>query len=187
MPSRPMPACWGCVSSSGNPPACGPPPGNLRHARPGWSHCRGREGHFRAACFPCERRARAAPAAQLRAQVLQPMQRPRHDDEGIERADVEAASSPAWKSWRSGPSPTQRTQLSVWRSGAVWTPTRRFRGDDPRAQCPRCSAPLASARRLWAESPTSTACAPSCSACTGSPRAGGRCSRVSPPNPGGSW
>jgi hypothetical protein len=95
-------------------------------------------------------------AARVAARIvcLHGATRTRRDVEGLERVDVELTSSRAWKEWRGGLSLEQRTALSVWRGGAVMTPTRRWsQRDAARARCPWCPEPHCSARHLWAECP----------------------------------
>ena len=90
-----------------------------------------------------------------RAVVLASVRRSRHDAEGTEAIDIEAQSQPSWRRWERSLPPGQRTQLSVWRGGAVHTPTRRWYGrrtaDDQ--SCPHCGFAQASARHFWAECP----------------------------------
>ena len=40
--------------------------------------------------------------------------------------DVNATSHPLWKFFLRSLNFMQRTQLAVWRGGAIWTPTRRY-------------------------------------------------------------
>ena len=63
-----------------------------------------------------------------RANLLTPRRRgkPRLDEEGIGRIDTEAASHPRWKAFLRTLNFRQKTQLEVWRGGALWTPTRRY-------------------------------------------------------------
>jgi hypothetical protein len=92
-----------------------------------------------------------------RIRALASVQCRREDSEGISRIDVEAQSDARWKSWCRKLTSEQQTCLSIWRSGAISTPTRRwaYRGgaDAHRRQCPFCSFELASARHWWAECP----------------------------------
>ena len=84
-------------------------------------------------------------------QVTTPTER--GDDEGILRVDVQASSQAEWRDWKKSLSYLDRTRLHIWRGGAVWTPTRRFRDGDARRQCQWCGHELASARHFWAECP----------------------------------
>jgi hypothetical protein len=73
----------------------------------------------------------------------------RNDAEGADDIDIEAQSHPVWVGWRRSLKAEQKRQLTVWRQGAVWTPTRRWRN----GSCGWCGAEWASARHLWAECP----------------------------------
>lgn len=79
----------------------------------------------------------------------------RHDAEGSGEIDLEAQSQKMWRTWLLGLTDEQRSQIRIWRGGAVRTPTRRWslRGAvaDPSQKCSRCSCERASARHLWAE------------------------------------
>ena len=85
-----------------------------------------------------------------RAELLQPASR--NDVDGIEKADVEALSSPLWKQWKNSLSVEQTWELAIWRGGAVWTPTRRFSNSSSSA-CPWCPELCASARHFFANCP----------------------------------
>ena len=88
--------------------------------------------------------------------VKKSLRKGRLDGEGIERIDLEASSSPKWKTYvaeciRTG----CHGKLGIWRHGAVWTPTRRHfdRGPCAHLMVCRCGHPHASARHYWAECP----------------------------------
>ena len=76
----------------------------------------------------------------------------RLDREGLETLDLEASSHPTWIRWLKSLSHDQAALLNVFRSGAVWTPTRRhaFRNSLFTA-CPFCAEIRCSARHLFAE------------------------------------
>ena len=74
--------------------------------------------------------------------------RSRFDIEGLEQADVEAGSSPAWKRFVASLPYEERTLLRIFRCGAIRTPTRRHRCVEQHA-CPFCMFPNASARHYW--------------------------------------
>ena len=64
---------------------------------------------------------------------------------------VEAQSAAVWKKWLAEPGADERMRLSVYRGGAIRSPTRRHwrLGADPEAsKCPFCNCPGASARHL---------------------------------------
>ena len=52
--------------------------------------------------------------------------RARFDEEGMDLIDTEAASHPKWRAFLQTLNFRQKTQLDIWRSGAIWTPTRRY-------------------------------------------------------------
>lgn len=91
-----------------------------------------------------------------RVAVLATVHRTRFDSEGVDTIDLEAQSAQAWKRWLRSLTPKQRSQLSIWRGGAVRTPMRRWSRPgvaDPRQRCAHCNCELASARHYWAECP----------------------------------
>mmetsp|Transcript_65060 Transcript_65060/g.212038 ORF Transcript_65060/g.212038 Transcript_65060/m.212038 type:complete len:305 (-) Transcript_65060:172-1086(-) len=92
-----------------------------------------------------------------RAVSLAMIPRSRRDYEGSPSIDLEAQSHALWRKWVGHLSDLQRSQLSIWRGGAVRTPTRRwaFRGRATEAlqKCLFCDCVRASARHLWAECP----------------------------------
>ena len=83
-----------------------------------------------------------------RVQALARASRARFDLEGLDRAAVEAGSSPAWKRFLAALPLDERTMIRVYRCGAIRTPTRRHRHADLTG-CPFCSCPCASARHFW--------------------------------------
>ena len=90
--------------------------------------------------------------------VLNMVKTSRFDAEGISDVDLEIYSQPAWIQFRKKLSPEDQKILTIWRSGAVWTPTRRFYRPgsdqmDVRTTCQWCQAPQASARHFFAECP----------------------------------
>ena len=88
-----------------------------------------------------------------RAALLQPAvpSRRRWDEESIEAVDIEASSAPEWAEWRGSLSRRRRALLAIWRGGAVWTRTRRWRRGEEEQRCPWCPRAQASARHWWAE------------------------------------
>ena len=75
----------------------------------------------------------------------------RHDSEGFQRIDLEAASHSAFTSWAKKLPDADRRLLAIWRSGAISTPARRRL-----TVCHLCQADgreNASARHLWADCP----------------------------------
>jgi hypothetical protein len=60
-----------------------------------------------------------------RVQCLRRVVASRHDSEGVEGVDVEVASQPAWRCWRSQLSGDARLALRHWRAGAVASPARQ--------------------------------------------------------------
>ena len=48
------------------------------------------------------------------------------DEGGMDLIDTEAASHPKWRAFLLTLNFRQKTQLDIWRSGAIWTPTRRY-------------------------------------------------------------
>ena len=94
-----------------------------------------------------------------RAVLLRPRGPPgpaRHDEEGIGEIDLAAQSSPPWAQYRRSLGRFDAILLSVWRGGAVSTPTRRRGPESPGGAC---VCPFgrghtqASARHFWAECP----------------------------------
>jgi len=85
-----------------------------------------------------------------RIQALRQIRHTRQDYEGSLDIDVEASCAPAWHKWVATLSVSDAALVSVYRGGAVWTPTRRYR--DARAEtCPLCHVRVRpSARHLWA-------------------------------------
>ena len=82
--------------------------------------------------------------------ALMQIHKNRHDFEGALEVDVEASCSPKWHKWVASLSPSDATLVSVYRGGAVWTPTRRYR-DARSLTCPLCHEKVRpSARHLWA-------------------------------------
>ena len=81
----------------------------------------------------------------------------RLDVEGLERADVQVYSHPAWQQWKRRLTTEERTALNIFRGGATKTPTRRWSRAHPFAavfcRCDYCGADWASARHQWAECP----------------------------------
>ena len=84
-------------------------------------------------------------AARVKALAL--ASRGRYDIEGLDRADVETGSSPAWKRFLATLSSHERTLVRIYRCGAIRTPTKRHRQSEL-AGCPFCSSPCASARHF---------------------------------------
>ena len=76
----------------------------------------------------------------------------RNDADGLECIDIEAQSELVWKVWCKMLTPEKRAFLSVWRAGAIHTPTRRWK-EGEQTRCPYCAAARASARHFWAECP----------------------------------
>ena len=81
----------------------------------------------------------------------------RNDAEGTADIDLQAQSHRSWTTWQRGLDGEEARQLSIWRGGAVATPTRRWcrgtGGEPERARCPHCGAPRCSARHLAVECP----------------------------------
>ena len=80
----------------------------------------------------------------------------RFDAEGIDQVDLDIPSHKQWKTFLKTLTPDHLTTLTVWRSGAVWTPTRRFwRPNAPNAHtsCFWCPSPVASARHFFCDCP----------------------------------
>ena len=44
----------------------------------------------------------------------------------MDKIDIETASQPFWEEFLNTLSDPQKSALRIWRSGAVWTPTRRY-------------------------------------------------------------
>lgn len=109
------------------------------------------QGGRRAFCVTTERGPHLLRMAS-RVALLAPRLRgrKRFDEEGIQDVDVNASSDPKWLKWRRQLNDHQRQLLHIWRAGAVWTPTRRWRGEEE-CRCPWCGHPHASARHFWAE------------------------------------
>ena len=82
----------------------------------------------------------------------------RNDIEGLDDADVESTSSPVWTRWTNHLNSEDKLALTIWRGGAVRSPTRRyFRPGDAASlaltKCTWCGAERASARHLFAVCP----------------------------------
>ena len=95
-------------------------------------------------------------AARVRALAL--VRTSRQDAEGIADVDLEAQSDPSWTAWSRRLHDGDRQLLSIWRGGAVRSPTRRWSfhdrtGESGAAACPWCQAPFASSRHFWTECP----------------------------------
>ena len=60
-----------------------------------------------------------------RLQVLSSIPASRLDREGLEHLDLEASSHLVWTRWLNTLSHDQLALLNIFRSGAIWTPTRR--------------------------------------------------------------
>ena len=96
-------------------------------------------------------------ALRLRARriLLHQVSRNRFDSEGIENIDLPCTSRQAWSKWVKSLCPADTTALCVWKSGAIWTPTRRFHRprapQSERTVCPWCQHPQASARHFFVE------------------------------------
>jgi hypothetical protein len=95
--------------------------------------------------------AAGAHAARIAARVVASyaVQETRNDSEGVDDIDFEVQSQRRWVEWRKALSEEQQRQLSTWRQGAAWTPTRRWRD----GACKWCGADWASARHFWADCP----------------------------------
>ena len=116
------------------------------------------EAAFRAATFAADATAGLVdPASEAgahalrsaaRVQAIAMVSRARFDLEGLEQADVEAGSRPAWKRFVAALPFEERTLLRIFRCGAIRTPTRRYRHAD-QTGCPFCCCPNASARHFW--------------------------------------
>ena len=78
----------------------------------------------------------------------------RFDAEGLQDVDIDANSHPKWNKWIKSLTGEQKGALDVYRGGAIWTQTRRFRwsAEDP-VRCCYCDAKEPSARHLWAHCP----------------------------------
>ena len=90
--------------------------------------------------------------------VLNTVKTSRFDAEGIGEVDREIYSQPAWIKFGKNLSSEDQKILTICRSGAVWTPTRRFYRPgsdqmDVRTSCKWCESPQASARHFFAERP----------------------------------
>ena len=74
-------------------------------------------------------------ALRLRARLilLHQVSRNRFDSEGIENIDLQCTSRQAWSKWVKSLCPADTTALCVWKSGAIWTPTRRSIAPGPRS------------------------------------------------------
>ena len=88
----------------------------------------------------------------MRRTLLNNIPTTRNDSEGHRQIDLDAQSHGAWNKWRNKLSHQERSLLTIWRAGASWTPTRRYR-DIANATCPYCQHPLASTRHFWSECP----------------------------------
>ena len=81
---------------------------------------------------------------------------PRHDEDGIGEIDLAAQSAQPWAQFRRSLGRFDAILLSVWRGGAVCTPTRRRGPAAPGGACVcpfGCGHAQASARHFWAECP----------------------------------
>ena len=84
--------------------------------------------------------------------VLQKVSADRNDREGLDCIDLEATSHKIFKQWTQSLPPREAAALCIWRSGAVWTPTRRRRRRNAcLTVCPWCNCEKASARRYFAD------------------------------------
>ena len=77
----------------------------------------------------------------------------------IGEVDLEIYSQPAWTQFRKNLSSEDKKILTIWRSGAVWTPTWRFYRPgsdqmDVRTPCKWCQTPQASSCHFFAERPS---------------------------------
>jgi hypothetical protein len=84
-----------------------------------------------------------------RAQLLGSTKKTRNDSEGIEGIDIEAMSCQRWKRWKEDMPADERRRLTVWRAGAVKTPTRNQTEMDHK--CPWCGADYASMRHFFVD------------------------------------
>ena len=105
-----------------------------------WSGDKGAEHAVRACC---------------RIRLLNTSMSSRNDYEGMARVDVDTSSTKPWLDFVKGLITDERKALSILRSGAIHTQTRRCRTgrlpSDPQILCVLCDQPLPSARHLWAE------------------------------------
>ena len=88
----------------------------------------------------------------MRRTLLNGMPTTRQDSKGHLQIDLDAQSHGAWSKWRKNLSHQERSLLNIWRAGASWTPTRRYR-DAASMKCPYCQHPRASTRHFWSECP----------------------------------
>jgi hypothetical protein len=85
-----------------------------------------------------------------RLKVLANISPNRLDSEEFEKIDIEASSQKVWKTYVKSLSFSDKSKLNIWRSGAIWTPTRRYHdGEAPR--CIWCDAQWPSARHFIVE------------------------------------
>ena len=105
------------------------------------------------ACFAAAGGAGHGLRVVARALALTLVRRTRADAEGCHDIDLEAQSHPRWKLWRSKLSAAARTNLDIFRGGAVKTKSRRY-WNYGRAfcRCP-CGHAVASSRHLFQECP----------------------------------
>ena len=100
---------------------------------------------------------RHALRTRARRMLLSRINRSRFDCEGVEDIDVDCTRHKVWCDWIKSLSPPDTTALCIWRSGAIWTPTRRYhrpRAPQPELTvCPFCGYEAASARHFWADCP----------------------------------
>ena len=100
---------------------------------------------------------RHALRTRARRMLLSRINRSRFDCEGVEDIDVDCTRHKVWCDWIKSLSPPDTTALCIWRSGAIWTPTRRYhRPRVPQPEltvCPFCGYEAASARHFWSDCP----------------------------------
>ena len=97
-------------------------------------------------------------ALRIRARkLLLLLVKPRFDSEGISDVDLEIFSHPLWKRFVKNLTPTDKNILTIWLSGAIWTPTRRFYQREPKngqhCSCFFCEEPHASAKHFFVNCP----------------------------------
>ena len=99
---------------------------------------------------------RHALRVRARKMLLSQVNLTRFDAEGIDQVDLDVHSHKHWKKFLKTLTPDQLKSLTIWRSGAVWTPTRRFwrpNAPNTHTSCFWCSCSVASARHFFCDCP----------------------------------
>ena len=97
-------------------------------------------------------------ALRIRARklVLREVQSSRLDSEGVDNIDLEIYSHRKWKLFIKSLSFPDKNVLTIWQSGAIWTPTRRFfrpNEQDARTACFWCDERQANAKHFFCHCP----------------------------------